>query len=46
MVADAIGIEPVSTPELPANREKNRDFSGSGLLSNSNVLVNPMIWRP
>jgi hypothetical protein len=26
MVADAVTIEPVSTPKFPANREKNREF--------------------
>ncbi|MGA9456690.1 MAG: hypothetical protein WBV43_14615 [Pseudolabrys sp.] len=26
MVADAVAFEPVSTPEFPANREKNREF--------------------
>ena len=26
MVADAVTVEPVSTPEFPANREKNREF--------------------
>jgi len=26
VVADAVAVEPVSTPKFPANREKNRDF--------------------
>ena len=26
MVADAVVVEPVSTPKFPANREKNREF--------------------
>ena len=26
MVADAVTVEPVSTPKFPANREKNREF--------------------
>jgi hypothetical protein len=26
MVADAVAVEPVSTPKFPANREKNREF--------------------
>ena len=26
MVADAVKVEPVSTPKFPANREKNREF--------------------
>ena len=26
MVADAVQVEPVSTPKFPANREKNREF--------------------
>jgi hypothetical protein len=28
MVADALWIEPVSTPKVPANREINREFCG------------------
>src|SRR5665213_4034219 len=27
VVADAVAVEPVSAPEFPANREKNREFS-------------------
>jgi hypothetical protein len=27
MVADAVDLEPVSIWKIPANREKNRDFS-------------------
>ena len=26
MVADAVAVEPVSTPQFPANREINREF--------------------
>jgi hypothetical protein len=26
VVADAVQVEPVSTPKFPANREKNREF--------------------
>jgi hypothetical protein len=26
VVADAVAVEPVSTPKLPANREINREF--------------------
>jgi hypothetical protein len=26
VVADAVLVEPVSTPKFPANREKNREF--------------------
>jgi hypothetical protein len=26
LVADAVDVEPVSNPEFPANREKNREF--------------------
>jgi hypothetical protein len=26
VVVDAVIVEPVSTPEFPANREKNREF--------------------
>ena len=31
MVADALAVEPVSTAEFPANREKNRVFLRIGL---------------
>ena len=43
LVADAVVVEPVSTPQFPANREKNRDFFGSGLSSGSNAPVSPMM---
>ena len=33
MVADAVLVEPVSTPEFPANREINREFCRIRLLS-------------
>ena len=32
MVADAVAVEPVSTPEFPANREINREFHQIGPL--------------
>jgi hypothetical protein len=32
MVADAVQVEPVSTPEFPANREINREFRRIRLL--------------
>jgi hypothetical protein len=32
VVADAVQVEPVSTPELPANREINREFRRIRLL--------------
>ena len=31
MVVDPVIVEPVSTPEFPANREKNREFAKSPL---------------
>jgi hypothetical protein len=30
LVADAVVVEPVSTPQFPANREKNREFCNFG----------------
>ena len=32
MVADAVLVEPVSTPKFPANREINREFRRISLL--------------
>ena len=32
MVADAVQVEPVSTPKFPANREINREFRQIRLL--------------
>jgi hypothetical protein len=42
MVADAVVVEPVSTPKFPANREKNRDLFNSGAISGSDAPVSPM----
>ena len=33
VVADAVAIEPVSAPQFPANREKNREFCNFGTIS-------------
>ena len=30
LVADAVAVEPISTAEFPANREKNREFFNFG----------------
>ena len=43
MVADAVAIEPVSTPKFPANKEKNREFFNFGLARGSEVAIRPMI---
>ena len=43
MVADAVAIEPVSAPEFPANREKNREFFNFGGLPQSECPQSPMI---
>jgi hypothetical protein len=43
VVADAVVVEPVSTPKFPAIREKNRDLFNSGAISGSDVSILPMI---
>jgi hypothetical protein len=43
LVADAVAVELVSTPEFPANREKNREFFDSGAVSKFYVLVSPIV---
>jgi hypothetical protein len=43
MVTDAVGVEPVSAPKFPGNREKNRDLSPLGAVSGPNVPVDPII---
>ena len=45
MVADAVRIEPVSTPKFPANREINREFFNFRLVRGSEVVIRPMIER-
>jgi hypothetical protein len=42
LVADAVVVEPVSTPQFPANRKKNRDLFNSGAISGSDAPVSPM----
>ena len=42
VVTDAVVVEPVSTPEFPANREKNREFFVSWELSRHLGLSSPM----
>ena len=43
VVADAVIIEPVSTPQFPANREKNREFFDFVLVTRSRRPANLMI---
>jgi hypothetical protein len=43
VVADAVGFEPVSTMEFPANREINREFFDFGSDCGSDVAIRPMI---
>ena len=43
MVADAVVIEPVSTPEFPANREKNREFYNFEAVQRIRGLASSMI---
>ena len=43
MVADAVIVEPVSTPKFPANREKNREFLKFGPASHIREPMSPMI---
>ena len=43
VVADAVVVEPVSTPHFPDNREKNREFckfraSGAAMTANNAVI--------
>ena len=38
LVADAVVVEPVSTLQFPANREKSRDFFDSRPLFRTNLL--------
>jgi len=45
VVADAVAVEPVSTPKFPANREINREFFNFGLDRGSDVAIRPMIQR-
>ena len=45
MVADAVAVEPVSTPKFPANREINREFFNFGLARRPDVAIRPMIQR-
>jgi hypothetical protein len=45
MVADAVQVEPVSTPEFPANKEINREFFNFGSDCGSAVAIRPMIQR-
>jgi hypothetical protein len=42
-VADAVAVEPVSTPKFPANREKNRDFFNFGPDRGLKHPMRPMI---
>ena len=42
-MADAVIVEPVSTPKFPANREKNREFLKFGPASHIREPMSPMI---
>ena len=43
VAADAVVVEPVSTPKFPASREKNRDLFDSEAVSGSGVPVSSMV---
>ena len=43
MVADAVAVEPVSTPKFPANREKNREFVHFRSFAANSVSMRSMI---
>ena len=45
MVADAVGIEPVSASQFPANREKNREFFDFGSVLRIRALISPTVTR-
>ena len=45
VVADAVQVEPVSTPQFPANREINREFFNFGPNRRLGVAIRPMIQR-
>ena len=46
MVADAVVVEPVSTPKFPANREINREYFNFGPTRGSEGSYRPMITGP
>ena len=51
VVADAVAVEPVSTPKSPANREKNREFckiatSGAAETANNAVVKGLLVRIP
>ena len=43
MVADAVIVEPVSTPQFPANREKNREFNKIGASGAAEIVNNAVV---
>ena len=43
MVADAVIVEPVSTLQFPANREKNRDFNKIGASGAAEIVNNAVV---
>jgi hypothetical protein len=43
VVADAVSVEPVSDPEFPTNREKNREFFNFGPDRGLEHPMRPMI---
>lgn len=45
LAVDAVQVEPVSTPQFPANTEINREFFNFGSDCGSVVAIRPMIQR-
>jgi len=43
VVADAVVVEPVSTPTFPANREKNREFNKIGASGAAGTVNNGVV---
>jgi hypothetical protein len=42
-VADAVAVEPVSTLQFPANREKNREFNKIGASGAAEIVNNAVV---
>jgi RNase H-fold protein (predicted Holliday junction resolvase) len=43
LVADAVLVEPLSTPKFPANREKNREFRNIAALGVPETTINSVV---
>jgi hypothetical protein len=43
LVADAVLVEPLSTPKFPANREKNREFRNIAALGAPETTINSVV---